>query len=87
VTTPDYTFHKHFDYGLLREDRMNFDRYDPKTGTWFRIQFDPFSASMSEITQVRAVELVAGGDLYAENVESAAASKEDRMNNVLRFYT
>jgi len=68
---PRYEFHKHFDYGLLRErpGTLQFDMWGPKSGTWYRIEFNPFTASMSPITIGRAEELVDGGDLYAPNVE------------------
>jgi hypothetical protein len=73
MTELDYTFHEHFGYGLLREDRMHFDRWGRVGQRWLPIQFNPFTASMSRIAHERAVELVSGGDLYAPNVESAAA--------------
>jgi hypothetical protein len=61
-----YTFHKHFDYGLLRE-------VDPPSGyfeawsspVWHHISFNPFSASMSTISEDMAQGLIGKGDLHA----------------------
>jgi hypothetical protein len=69
---PTYNFCSHFDYGLLREgppDSLNYEAWcepehgDP--GLWHEIDFDPFSASMSPITESMAKKLIGKGDLYA----------------------
>jgi hypothetical protein len=72
----EYTFHKHFEYGLLREvaNRLQYDMWDPNTRTWHAIELNPFTASMSLVSPARAQELAGDGDLYAENVEPAAVS-------------
>jgi hypothetical protein len=65
-------WHKHFDYGLLREappNSLRFDAWCPPTaqddGLWHSIFFDPFSASMSEIGLAHATDLIGTGDVYA----------------------
>jgi hypothetical protein len=64
---PPFRFFKHFDYGLLREvpDSLQYHKWMPDTGTWQAILLNPFTASMSQISEVQAGELAAGGNLFA----------------------
>lgn len=66
TSASDFRFFRHFDYGLLREaDReLQFDMWDRQARTWQRIILDPFTASMSPLTEPEA-RSIAGGELLA----------------------
>ena len=77
-------FHKHFDFGVLREVPAGSLRYeawidgqDGEPGLWHTIRFNPFTASMSRITRARAAALVGDGDLDAP-VENLRYEQETR---------
>jgi hypothetical protein len=74
-SVPRYTFHKHFDYGLLREGppgSLNFEAWMPAPfDRWHAISFNPFTASMSEINTARARE-IAGEHLFDPAREDAS---------------
>jgi hypothetical protein len=67
-----YTFRKSFDFGLLRETppgSLYFEAWcepdEHGRGLWHTLNdFDPFSASMSEISVAMAKQLIGKGDLY-----------------------
>lgn len=60
---------------MLREvsSRLQFDIFHPDDGTWQAILMDPFTASMSRISEVRAAELAGWRDLYAPIVSREVA--------------
>jgi hypothetical protein len=83
-----YRWHWHWDYGLLRESppgALSFEAWVPpehdEDGLWHDLNFDPFTASMSQITEDQA-RAIAGEQLLApadddryqrETVEALAA--------------
>lgn len=71
-----YSFHEHFDYGLLREAPPDSLRYEAWIdGLWHTISFNPFTASMSPITEHRALELIGDGELYGPSDDALYASR------------
>jgi hypothetical protein len=70
-----FRWDKHFDYGLLREKprpdggySLRFEGWiNSDHGLWHHIEFNPFTASMSEISEDLAQQLMkekGAGDLY-----------------------
>jgi hypothetical protein len=61
-----FRFLRHFDYGLLREvpESLQYDMLQPD-GHWHQILLNPFTASMSVISEVAAAGMASGADLYA----------------------